>query len=143
MKAGNSSASISNLGHTISQLHRYPQRMSYLQQQLIGWREQVSSDQIKGVYTMNKSQLGEALVKWHNSLTKKDAKSIVDTFFNTMAEALAKGHRIEIRGFGSFKIKNYQPYKGRNPKTGKSIQVKKKRLPYFKTGVELRDRVNK
>ena len=92
---------------------------------------------------MNKRQLGEALVKWHNSLTKKDAMSIVDTFFKTMAEALAEGHRIEIRGFGSFKMKNYRPYTGRNPKTGKSIQVKKKSLPYFKTGAELKDRVNK
>ena len=91
---------------------------------------------------MNKSQLGEALIKYHNTLTGKQAKALVDTFFNTMAEALAEGHRIEIRGFGSFKIKEYQPYMGRNPKTDKSIQVKEKRLPYFKTGVELRDRVN-
>ena len=92
---------------------------------------------------MNRSQLGEALVKWNNSLTKKDAKSIVDTFIDTMAEALAKGHRIEIRGFGSFKIKAYQPYKGRNPKTGESIRVYGKKLPHFKMGVELKHRVNK
>ena len=91
---------------------------------------------------MNQRQLGEALVKWHNSLTKKDAKSIVDTFFKTMAEALAEGHRIEIRGFRSFKVKDYEPYKGQNPKTGESVQVQGKRLPHFKMGVELKHRLN-
>ena len=92
---------------------------------------------------MNKRQLGEALIRYHNTLNGKQAKALVDTFFNTMAEALTEGHRIEIRGFGSFKMKDYRPYTGRNPKTGKSIQVKKKSLPYFKTGAELKDRVNK
>ena len=92
---------------------------------------------------MNKRQVVEALVRYHNTLTGKQAKFLVDTFFDTMGEGLAEGHRIEIRGFGSFKIKEYQPYKGRNPKTGKSVQVQGKRLPHFKMGVELKHRLNK
>ena len=62
--------------------------------------------------------------------------------FNEMANALARGDRVEIRGFGSFKVKYYDGYAGRNPKTGKRIEVKPKKLPFFKCGKELKERVD-
>ena len=70
------------------------------------------------------------------------AKVIVDTIFDTMRESLEKGERIEIRGFGSFVVRDYGGYKGRNPKTGKIVDVPSKKLPYFKTGKELKEMVN-
>ena len=71
------------------------------------------------------------------------AKVVVNTIFEEMEEALVRGERIEIRGFGSFSIRSYDGYQGRNPKTGKPITVPPKRLPYFKTGKELRERLNR
>ena len=65
------------------------------------------------------------------------------TFFEEIEKAFLNSERVEIRGFGSFKIKEYPEYKGRNPKTGEIIEVKRKRLPFFKVGKELRERVNK
>ena len=70
------------------------------------------------------------------------AKVIVDTIFDTMRESLEKGERIEIRGFGSFVVRDYGGYKGRNPKTGEIVDVPPKKLPYFKTGKELKEMVN-
>jgi integration host factor subunit beta len=90
---------------------------------------------------MNKSQLIEALAK-HENLTLKKAEMIVNAMFENMAEALAQNERIEIRGFGSFKVKRYNGYKGRNPKTGELIEVGGKKLPFFKVGKELRERVD-
>jgi integration host factor subunit beta len=90
---------------------------------------------------MNKSQLVEALAK-HENLTLKKAEMIVNAIFENMAEALAENERIEIRGFGSFKIKEYGGYKGRNPKTGNIIEVEGKKLPFFKVGKELGELVN-
>ncbi len=90
---------------------------------------------------MNKSDLIEALSKDAGIKTGK-AEEVVRTVFNTMANALADGDRVEIRGFGSFKVKKYKGYKGRNPKTGKPIKVKPKKLPFFKCGRELRERVD-
>jgi integration host factor subunit beta len=71
------------------------------------------------------------------------AKVIVDNIFDAMRESLEKGERIEIRGFGSFVMRNYKAYKGRNPKTGKIVDVPSKKLPYFKVGKELKELVNK
>jgi integration host factor subunit beta len=71
------------------------------------------------------------------------AKVIVDALFDGMMESLEKGERIEIRGFGSFVVRHYGAYKGRNPKTGKSVDVAPKKLPYFKVGKELKEMVNK
>ncbi|HSB04573.1 MAG TPA: HU family DNA-binding protein [Thermodesulfobacteriota bacterium] len=71
------------------------------------------------------------------------AKVIVDNIFDAMKEGLEKGERIEIRGFGSFVMRQYGGYKGRNPKTGKIVDVPPKKLPHFKVGKELRDLVNK
>ena len=64
------------------------------------------------------------------------------TVFNTMANTLADGDRVEIRGFGTFKVKNYDGYTGHNPKTGKPIKVKPKKLPFFKCGNELKEMVD-
>ena len=90
---------------------------------------------------MRKSDLIEALVvKEH--LTEKLATEIVDLVFDGFVNALKSGGRIEIRGFGSFVVREYKAYKGRNPKTGKVVEVKPKKLPFFKVGRELKKRVD-
>ena len=90
---------------------------------------------------MNKSELIEALAQ-EMDLPHREAAAITTTIIETMTDALAKGESIEIRGFGSFIIKQYNSYEGRNPKTGKKILVKPKRLPFFKVGKDLREKVN-
>ncbi len=90
---------------------------------------------------MNRLDLTVAL-KNEAELTKSEAVAVVDLFFNEMANALAKGARVEIRGLCSFYVKKYKAYAGRNPKTGEPTKVKPKKLPYFKCGKELRNRVN-
>ena len=90
---------------------------------------------------MNKSELVEALAN-ENGLTYKRAEEIINLIFDSMADALNDGGRIEIRGFGSFVVKDYKSYMGRNPKTGEVIEVLPKRLPFFKVGKEVRERVN-
>ena len=77
-----------------------------------------------------------------NDITKKEAAIVLDTFFNEMASALSKGDRIEIRGLGSFHARKYKAYTGRNPKTGKKVKIKPKKLLVFKCGKELKDRVD-
>jgi integration host factor subunit beta len=91
---------------------------------------------------MNKSELIEQLAA-NKNLTYRKAEEIVNLVFDSMLEELAKGGRIEIRGFGSFIVKDYKAYQGRNPKTGESIMVQPKKLPFFKVGKELRERVDK
>lgn len=90
---------------------------------------------------MNKSELIEIIAEKSN-ITKKKAEDVVNLVFSSMTSSLLKGDRIEIRGFGSFVNKYYGPYTGRNPRTGESIQVHAKRLPFFKVGKELRERVD-
>lgn len=90
---------------------------------------------------MTKSQLIEALAK-AEGITLKAAEVAVNVVFQSMEDALARGDRLEIRGFGSFKVKCYECYKGRNPKSGEIIEVKPKKLPFFKVGKELKERVN-
>ena len=90
---------------------------------------------------MTKSDLIEALSKAEN-LTKTKAEEVVNLLFDEMTNALAGGDRVEIRGLGSFKVKHYDGYSGRNPKTGKQIKVKPKKLPFFKCGKELKERVD-
>ncbi len=90
---------------------------------------------------MNKSELVEALSIKKN-LTYKKSEQIVNLIFDSMAQALIDNDRIEIRGFGSFMVKDYKAYMGRNPKTGEVIQVQEKKLPFFKVGKELRERVD-
>jgi len=90
---------------------------------------------------MNKSDLIEILSK-RSGITLKKAQDVVDNVFDSMTETLEKGERIEIRGFGSFAVKDYKSYQGRNPKTKESIHVPPKRLPFFKVGKELKKRVD-
>jgi integration host factor subunit beta len=90
---------------------------------------------------MKKSDLVEALSE-DIGLTSTKAKEVVNIVFNRIAKALAKGDRAEIRGFGSFKVKQYKGYRGRNPKTGERIDVKPKKLPFFKCGKDLKERVD-
>ncbi len=89
---------------------------------------------------MNKSDLIEQLAI-SRDISVKRAEQVVSELFGSMSEALLDGERIEIRGFGSFEIREYGSYTGRNPKTGEPIEVKPKRLPFFKVGKELRERV--
>lgn len=91
---------------------------------------------------MNKSDLIEALAKEAN-LPHRKAEEIVNVVFQTMTQSLSADDRIEIRGFGSFEVREYGGYVGRNPKTGDKITVAGKRLPFFKAGKELRTRVDK
>ena len=90
---------------------------------------------------MNKLELIQAL-KESNGLSKSEAAAVVDLFFNEMANALAEGDRVEIRGLCSFYVKKYKAYAGRNPKTGEPAKVKPKKLPFFKCGKELKERVD-
>lgn len=91
---------------------------------------------------MNKSQLIEKISEKAN-ITKKKAETVVNTVFDSMVKALLENDRIEIRGFGSFVNKQYKSYQGRNPRTGETISVTPKRLPFFKVGKELKELVNK
>jgi integration host factor subunit beta len=92
-------------------------------------------------WSMNKLELIDAL-KDECQISKKEAATIVNLFFNKMANALAKGDRVEIRGLCSFYVKKYKAYAGRNPKTGGKVKIKAKKLPFFKCGMELRNRVD-
>ena len=90
---------------------------------------------------MNKLELVEAL-KAQSGLTKNEAVAVVDVFFNEMSRAMARGDRVEIRGLCSFYVKQYKAYTGRNPKTGEPVKIQAKRLPFFKCGKELKERVD-
>jgi len=89
---------------------------------------------------MNKSEMIETLAE-QRGISVKKAEEIVSTIFDAMTDALLAGERIEIRGFGSFVVNDYKAYTGRNPKTGESIAVKPKKLPFFKVGKELKSRI--
>ena len=90
---------------------------------------------------MTKSELIETVAN-KLKLPKGKAELIVNCIFDSMEESLKRGERIEIRGFGSFEIRHYKAYEGRNPRTGDKVDVKPKRLPFFKVGKELKERVN-
>ena len=90
---------------------------------------------------MNKSGLIESLSK-KEGLTEKRAIDVVNLIFKGFTDELKKGGRIEIRGLGSFVVRDYEAYTGRNPKTGRNIQVSPKKLPFFKVGKELKERVD-
>lgn len=91
---------------------------------------------------MNKSDLIELLSKKLPNMAGRDVEVIVNTIFDSMTDALRAGDRIEIRGFGSFEVRVRKPRVGRNPKTGSSVNVSERRVPFFKVGKELRERVN-
>lgn len=90
---------------------------------------------------MNKAELATEVAK-RTKLSQKVAKVVVDSVFDEMVKALKRGDRVEIRGFGSFVIRNYGSYQGRNPKSGATVSVLPKKLPYFKVGKELKERVD-
>jgi len=91
---------------------------------------------------MNKLELISAL-KAEANMSKAEAAKVVQIFFDNMSDAMARGERVEIRGLCSFFIKEYKSYTGRNPKTGARVLIKPKRLPFFKSGKELRERVDR
>jgi integration host factor subunit beta len=90
---------------------------------------------------VNKLELINKL-KEECQISKNEAAAVVDLFFGKISEALAEGDRVEIRGLCSFFVKEYESYQGRNPRTGESVQVAPKRLPFFKAGLELKERVD-
>ncbi len=90
---------------------------------------------------MNKLELISAL-KTEANISIAEAAKVVKIFFDNMAEAMVRGDRVEIRGLCSFFVKNYKSYAGRNPKTGDRVNIKPKKLPFFKSGKELKERVN-
>ncbi len=90
---------------------------------------------------MNKSELVDKVAR-RAEVTRKMSEQAVGLFFATLKDAMLRGERIEIRGFGSFIVKHYKAYVGRNPRTGEAIQVPSKKLPFFKVGKELKERVN-
>ncbi len=90
---------------------------------------------------MNKLELIQAL-RDATGLSRSEAESVVNLFFNEMAEELGNGGRVEIRGLCSFFVKEYGSYTGRNPKTGERVKIAPKKLPFFKAGKELKERVD-
>ena len=90
---------------------------------------------------MNKQDLIDSMAA-ETALSRLEAKKVVNLFFQSMTNALAKGNRVEIRGLGAFAVKKYKAYKGRSPKTGEPVNVKPKKLPFFRVGKELRERVD-
>lgn len=91
---------------------------------------------------MNKSDLIEIVSGKLSGLAHRDVEIIINQIFDTMTSSLMKGDRIEIRGFGSFEIRVRKPRMGRNPKTGTNVDVAERRVPFFKVGKELKERVN-
>lgn len=90
---------------------------------------------------MNKSELVKALADQAN-ISLDEATPVVNTFVDSMKDSLLEGGRVEIRGFGSFKVKEYGSYAGRNPRTGEKVAVEPKRLPFFRAGKELKEYLN-
>lgn len=92
---------------------------------------------------MTKSGLIEQVAERTPHISKKDTEVVVNTIFDAMTDALRRGERIEIRGFGNFTVRRYKAYTGRNPKTGATVHVDAKQMPFFKVGKDLRERINK
>ncbi|MDO3379440.1 integration host factor subunit beta [Geoalkalibacter halelectricus] len=91
---------------------------------------------------MTKSELIEQLAVENVALSKKEAELVVNTIFDSISQALIGGDRVEIRGFGSFTIRERDAREARNPKSGDLVKIPPKKTPFFKTGKELRERVN-
>jgi integration host factor beta subunit len=92
---------------------------------------------------MTKRELIEAVINERSSIPRREAEALVNSVFASLAEALARGERIEIRGFGSFIVKRRNAREGLNPKTGEVVSVMAKRVPFFKAGKELKQRVDR
>ena len=91
---------------------------------------------------MIKSELIDRLAQDHPHLYQKDLERVVNTILEEIATALERGERVELRGFGAFSVRNRPSRQGRNPRTGEPVDVKEKHVPFFKTGKELRERVD-
>jgi integration host factor subunit beta len=91
---------------------------------------------------MTKSELIEQLSEGHEILNKKDAETVINLIFGGIGNALAQGDRVEIRGFGSFSVRERDAREARNPKSGELVKIPSRKTPFFKTGKELRDRVD-
>jgi integration host factor subunit beta len=92
---------------------------------------------------MTKSALIEKIAEKLEGLSKKQTEVIIETIFESIKETLAKGGKVEIRGFGNFRLRSRNARKARNPKTGAAVDVPPKKVPYFKVGKELREMVNR
>jgi len=91
---------------------------------------------------MTKSELVEKIVEANKLLTRKESELVVNLIFDSMCDALQRGEKVEIRGFGSFTIREREAREARNPKSGEVVRIPAKKTPFFKTGKELRERVN-
>ena len=91
---------------------------------------------------MTKSELVACIAQRNPHLYQSDAEKIVSAVFNAIAASLAKGHRIELRGFGVFSVRTRNARAGRNPRTGEKVSVESKKVPFFKAGKKLKDRLN-
>lgn len=91
---------------------------------------------------MIKSELVQLIAEKNPHLYQRDVENIVNAILGEITDALANGDRVELRGFGAFSVKNRQPRQGRNPRTGEKVAVEEKWVPFFKTGKELRERLN-
>jgi integration host factor subunit beta len=92
---------------------------------------------------LTKSELIEKLTEENNYLNKRDAELVVNLIFNNISDALVQGDRVEIRGFGSFSVRERDAREARNPKSGEIVQIPDRKTPFFKTGKELRERVDR
>ena len=92
---------------------------------------------------MNKSDLILKILESEPNLFKKDASKIVNVFFDTLSEAISKGERVELRGFGVFDVKVREARIARNPKNGEAVAVPAKKVPFFRMGKDMKDRINK
>lgn len=91
---------------------------------------------------MIKSELVQIIAGRNPHLYQRDVETIVNAIFDEITQALCEGNRVELRGFGAFSVKNRPPRAGRNPRTGEAVDVDEKWVPFFKTGKELRERLN-
>jgi integration host factor subunit beta len=107
----------------------------------IDHQPRAGSDSMTGG-SMTKAELVEEVSRV-SDLTKKHSEVIVDTVFKSIIDALHRGEKIELRGFGSFRLRKREPRKGRNPKTGDKVDVPPKKVPYFKPGKELKELINR
>ncbi len=100
------------------------------------------SDEFDDRKAMTKSELIARLAEKNPHLYQRDVERIVTTIFDEIASALARGDRVELRGFGAFSVKKRDARTGRNPRTGEAVSVEGKAIPFFKTGKQLRERLN-
>jgi len=103
---------------------------------------QTGADPPREEDAMIRSELIQKIADENPHLTQRDVERIVTTIFEEIIEAMARGDRVELRGFGAFSVKKRDARIGRNPRTGEAVQVEEKHVPFFKTGKQLRDRLN-